>query len=398
MRRAAPVIRGDAMMFEAVKTRTGLRMLVVLAAACLAAAEAVPADTTFADDRFMAGDEVVVQGAVAGDAFLAGGRVAVTAPVAGDVMVAGGSVTVSADVGQDVYVAGGSVSADSRIAGNVRMAGGSIDLQPRTRIEGSATLAGGRVGVQGSVGRGLQAFGQHVVIDGAIGGDVEVAAQQLVVGPNAHIDGTLRYRGPGEPQIAPGSEILGGIAPRAFEGQQAYSGWSQDDGPGRFIVSLGRFLWALGVFLLGSVMVLLMPAFTRRATSAVGAEPLVSIGFGIAVLFGVPMLVLFLFLTLVGIPLGLTAMFGYALLLLLGYTTGALFIGDWALARFARERTQSAGMRILALLGSLLLIVFLRRVPVVGPFAILALFLAGLGAWTLCAWRVFRPPPAATTA
>lgn len=385
-------------MFLSVMIRARRHLLTVLALTLAATAEAAPADTTFAGDRFMAGDDVVLQAAVAGDAFMAGGHVAVAAPVAGDVVIAGGNVEVSADTGQDLYAAGGNVRVNGRIAGNARVAGGNVDLQPRARIEGSATLAGGRIGVQGSVGRGLQAFGRRVVIDAAIGGDVEVTAQQLVVGPNAHIDGSLHYRGPGEPQIAPDSEILGGMALRDFDEWQGYSVWSVEHGPGRLFVSLGRFLWALGVLLLGSVLVLLVPAFTRRTTSTVGSEPLVSIGFGIAVLFGVPMLVLFLFLTLVGIPLGLTVMFGYALLLLLGYTTGALFIGDWALARFARERLQSAGPRILALLGALVLIVFLRRVPVVGPFAILVLFLAGLGAWTLCAWRVFRPPPAVTKA
>ncbi len=386
-------------MFQPVTIRARRYMLAVLAVTCAATAGAAPADATFAGDRFMAGDDVALDAAVAGDAFIAGGRVTVAAPVGGDIVIVGGSVDVSADAGQDLYAAGGDVRVDSRIAGNARLAGGSVDLQPRVRIEGAATLAGGRIGVQGSVGRGLQAFGQRVVIDGAVGGDVEVTAQQLVVGPNAHIDGRLRYRGPGEPQIAPDSEILGGIVARGPDERQAHSGWSHDNGPGRFLLGLGRFLWALGVFMLGSVMLLLMPAFTRRTTSTISAEPLVSAGFGIAVLFGVPMLMIFLFLTLVGIPLGLAAMFGYALLLLLGYTTGALFIGDWALERFAHERLQSARTRILALLGSLVLIFFLRRVPVVGPFAILILFLAGLGAWVLCAWRVFRPPPpAATTA
>lgn len=384
-------------MFQAVMIRARRHALAVLCVTCAATVEAAPADATFAGDRFMAGDDVVVQAAVAGDVFIAAGRATVTAPVGGDAVMAGGSIDVMAGVGEDLYAAAGSVRVGSRIAGNARVAGGSIDLQPRGHIEGSATLTGGRIGVQGSVGHGLQAFGQRVVIDGAVGGDVDVAAQHLVVGPNAHIDGRLRYRGPGEPEIAPDSEILGGIVRSDFGERQAYSGWSPVEGPARFLIGFGRFLWALGVLVLGSVMVLLMPAFTRRTTSTISAEPLVSIGFGIAVLFGMPMLMLFLFLTLVGIPLGLTAMFGYALLLLLGYTTGVLFIGDWVLERFARERLQSAGTRILALLASLVLIVFVRRVPVVGPFAILVLFLAGLGAWTLCAWRVFRPPPVAAT-
>jgi len=376
----------------------GVAVALVAASGIAGAAVAATSDAAFGADRFMAGDDVTVQQAVAGDVFVAGGRAKIAAPVAGDALVASGNVEVRADIGDDLYIAGGSARVAGGVAGNARIAGGSVDLQPHSHIEGSATLAGGRIRVEGTVGRGLQAFAQRVVIEGVIGGDVVVAARELVVGPDAHIDGELRYRGPGEPVIAPGAEILGGVVRHGVPDSSADADWQWNGRPAQFMVTLGRFFWGLGIFVLGAVMLLLMPAFTRTSTAAVGREPMPCIGIGALVLFAIPLAILLLFLTLVGIPLGLAAMFGYGLLLMLGYMTGALFVGDWMLDRFAPRKPQSSGARILALLGALLLIAIARHVPVAGPLAILLLFLAGLGAWTRSAWRVLRPPRATTTA
>lgn len=371
----------------------------LVAASCVTfVAAGSTSEATFGTDRFVAGDEVTLLQALEGDAFVAARHVRVAAPVAGDAVLTGGRVDVSADVGDDLYAAAGSVRIGSRIAGNARIAGGRVDLDPRSHIEGSATLTGGRIGVAGAVGRGLQVFAQRVVVDGAVGGDVAVTARELVIGPNAHIDGELRYRGPGEPAISPGSEIMGGIVSNGIRDPRDYDDGSWDSSPAGFVLGVGRFFWGLGIFALGSVMVLLMPAFTRTTTSMAGREPLSCIGIGLALLLAVPLAILFLFLTLVGIPLGLATMFGYGLLVMLGYMTGALFVGDWSIGRFSPGKLQSPGARILALFGALLLIAFLRHVPVAGPLAITLLFLAGLGAWTRSVWRTLRPPRVTTTA
>jgi cytoskeletal protein CcmA (bactofilin family) len=349
-------------------------------------------DAGFGSDRFIAGDDVRVEEAIAGDAFLAGGRTELRSRVAGDVVVTGGQVDLTGDVGQDLYAAGGDVRVESLVEGNVRAAGGTVEVARYADLRGSATLAGGRVLVGGKVAGNVQAYGNRVTIDGEIGGDVDVSAEEIQIGPTARIGGRLTYRSPNEAEIGPGAAVAGGIGRRGGSD----GGWDARPGFGGVVAGIGRAMWFTGVFLTGIVLLLLMPRFTREAAAGVRSDALASAALGFAILVAVPIGILMLFITIIGIPLGLAAMFGYGLLLILGYFTAALFIGDLLLLRLGEPRASRTPWRIAFLLLGLVVLALLRHVPWIGGAAVFVLFLAGLGAWTLRSWRGFGGRPAAT--
>jgi len=363
------------------------RTLVLLALAAQAGTvSAESASQTFGNDRWVAGDDVAVTGKVEGDAFLAGGRSRVDGRVDGDVVVTGGTVEIRGEVSEDVYAAGGDVRIDARVAGDARAAGGSVSLERRAEVDGNATFAGGSVDVEGRVGGALQAFGARVAIDGEVGGDVEIASESIRIGPDARIGGRLLYRSPEAPWIAEGAVIAGGVEKQ----QRAWQGVSPESGVGRVIKGILRTLWFTGAVLLGIVLVAVLPAFTREAAATVRSEPLPSIGLGMAMLVAVPFVAVILFITIIGIPLGFAALLGYGLLLMLGYLTAALSIGDLALERVRPADAAATGWRILFLVAALVVLSLLRLVPWLGDVAVLVLFLAGVGAFTLRLLRGYR--------
>ncbi len=364
-------------------------MLIVLAAATGAAA-AESASRTFGNDRFVAGDDVAVTGSVEGDAFLAGGRSQVDGRVDGDVVVTGGTVEIRGEVSEDVYAAGGDVRVDARVGGDARAAGGSVSIERRAEVQGNGTFAGGSVDVDGRIGGALQAFGARVAVDGEVGGDAEIAAESIRIGPDARIGGRLVYRSPEAPWIAEGAVITGGVEKR----QRAWQGVSPESGVGRVIKGILRTLWFTGAVLLGIVLVAVLPAFTREAAATVRSEPLPSIGLGMAMLVAVPFLAVILFITIIGIPLGLAVLLGYGLLLMLGYLTAALAIGDLALERVRPADAATTGWRVLFLVAALVMLALLRLVPWLGDLVVLVLFLAGLGAFSLRLLRSYRSNPA----
>lgn len=363
-------------------------VLVLCVAGCVAAlaARAETASRTFGNDRFVAGDDVELSGTVEGDAFLAGGRSAVDGRVEGDVVVTGGTVEVRGDVAEDVYAAGGDVRIDARIGGDARVAGGSVSLEHGARVDGNATLAGGNVDVEGRVVGSLQAFAGRVDIDGEVGGDAEIAAESIRVGPQARIGGRLVYRSPDPPRIAEGAVITGGVE----KSQRAWRGMSPESGIGRVLRGVIRALWFAGAVLLGVVLVALLPDFTREAATTVRDDPLPSVGLGLGMLVAVPLAAAILFITIIGIPLGFAVLLAYGLLLMLGYLTGALAVGDLALARVRPADSAAVGWRILFLVAALVLLSLLRLVPWVGDLAVFLLFLAGLGGFTLRVARGYR--------
>jgi cytoskeletal protein CcmA (bactofilin family) len=362
---------------------------VLVAAAGLAAGAAPAADEargSFGDDRYVAGDDVMLEEDVAGDALVVGGRSEVAGRVGGDAIVTGGTVDVRGEIDEDVYAAGGDVRVEATVRGNLRAAGGSVSLEPAGRVDGNATLAGGNVDVYGRVGGGLQAFGGRIRIDAEVAGDVEVASDNVRIGPNARIGGKLLYRGPGGPEVADGAVIAGGVEKQ----RRAWKEISPESGIGRVAAGVMRALWFAGVLLLGVLFVALFPAFSRDAAATVRSDALASVGLGMALLVAVPVVAVVLFVTIVGIPLGFAVLLGYALLLMLGYMTGALALGDLILAKAKPEEAGAAGWRILFLVLALVLIALVRRIPAIGEPAVFVLFLAGFGAFVLRALRGYR--------
>jgi hypothetical protein len=95
-------------------------------------------------------------------------------------------------------------------------------------------------------------------------------------------------------------------------------------------------------------------------------------------------------ITVIGIPLALMMIFGYVVLLMLGYVVAAIFVGDQALERLGGDRIKSLGWRVLFLLLALVVLSVVRHLPLIGGLAVALLFVAGIGAFTLRTWKGFR--------
>lgn len=335
-------------------------------------------------NRLHAGDDVTLEDDTPGNAFLAGGRVHLAGRVAGNAFVTGGAVEVTGSVRRDLYAAGGELDIRGEIGGDVRAAGGNVRITRSAKLGDDATLAGGSVEVEGAVDGDLRVYGDSIVVDGVVGGDLRLAGEDLRIGSGARIAGRLEYRSDGSVAIDPGAAIAGGIVQIDRDERT----WLRRIGRGASRV--GGAMFSLGIVLLGALLVLGMPAFSREAAATIRREPLQSAGIGFLMLVGVPIAIVVLLITIVGIPLALMLIFGYVVLLLLGYLVAALFVGDAALGRLGAARSASAGWRVLFLLLALVALAILRRLPLIGGLAVLLLFLAGVGAFTMRSWQGIR--------
>jgi hypothetical protein len=345
------------------------------------------AESTIGSDRFAAGSSVEVFEPVAGNAFLTGGEVTVEAPVAGGTFAAAAHVDIQSPVGKSLYAAGGSVTVSSSVHHAAWLLGDTIDITPGASIGGPTSLAGRTVTLDGEAQGPVAIAARDVAINGRVAGDIEVSAQRIEVGPEARIGGKLRYRSGEVPQVAPGAQIAGGLEQLPARG--ARFGWHERTR--RATSESGHGLWFGGSFVIGALMLLIGPAFMSETSLIARREWAQSLGIGLIVLVTVPVAVLMLFITLIGIPVGLVAIAVYAAVLLLGYVCGATAVGDLALERLAPARSALLGWRILALLGALLALAILRRVPLLGGLAVFAVFLGGVGALTQRAFRTARP-------
>jgi len=111
----------------------------------------------------------------------------------------------------------------------------------------------------------------------------------------------------------------------------------------------------------------------------------------------VPVALVFLVVTIIGIPLAALLALAYGALLMLGYLVAAIFLGDLALERIDVAKLESVWWRALFMLFAIVAIAIVKQVPVAGPLACWLLFLAGVGAFTFRAWQGFSRDEAAVT-
>ncbi len=184
-----------------------------------------------------------------------------------------------------------------------------------------------------------------------------------------------------------GGDVVSRQAPQIEEG--ATVGGSVDDLATRWdywdITFVGRFAWWLAytvsTLVLGLVLLLLAPGLDPASIRALRDRLGATIGFGALVVRLLPIVAVLLFVTIVGIPLGLFLLLALALVYTIGYVVGAL-----ALGRLVVKVPTSRFLAFLAGWGALRVIAL---VPFLGGLAWLVGTVLGLG--TL--WVAARAKP-----
>lgn len=301
-----------------------------------------------AADTRAGGTIVVPQGETVDGLTAAGGTVLVRGTVEGDLRVAAGNVRIAGTVTGDVDGAVGDLTVAGRVGGDVSVAAGNLVVREGAEIGGD-----------------LRAGAGVVVIDGAVAGTVEVGADTLRLGPSATVGGDLRYDA--QLQQAPGAEVAGEI--RQVD-DLAVVPFTDETWPGLLFAAY----WFLVNLAVGAVLLAAFPQFSRTVADRALADPLTTAGVGLLWLFGVPILLAVLLVTIVGIPLAVLGFVLYLLALWLGSVYGRYAVGAW-LASYV-----NGGNRWLELLVGFVVVFLVGRIPVLGGLVEFAVLLLGLGA------------------
>jgi hypothetical protein len=113
-------------------------------------------------------------------------------------------------------------------------------------------------------------------------------------------------------------------------------------------------------------------------------------------LITIPIAAVLAMVTVIGIPLGLLAIAGYAGLLLIGYVWLAVVVGGLLLDRVKPETAAVTAWRAGAAMIAMLAIALLARLPFIGGFLGLVALIVGVGMIVAVAMRrVQRAAPAA---
>lgn len=319
------------------------------------------ADQVVNEDYFAAGEIVEILGTVHGDVYAAGREVRIAGTVDGDLLAAGGTVRVSGKVAQDARIAGGEVTIAGEIGRNLTVAGGKILLAEEGAVDGNVTSAGDLT-VSSRIGGRLRAMSGpiHLTSNAAVGGEVRsLSRQTAVIEEGARIGGPVVQQSP----------------PRMFDfSVGALSG---------FLIGFFLFIRIISVIstlIIGMLLIALFPRFSREVVATLRQKPLASLGWGFVLMIAVPVLLVGLLITVVGIPLAFILFPLYLIGLYLARLVFILWIGTFLLDRFGAR-----GHEGWALLVGLLIYSILTVIPGPGGLITLLIIMFGLGAVLLTA-------------
>jgi len=291
--------------------------------------------------------DVVVRDSIEGDLMAAGGNVRFTGTVGGDVLAAGGTQVLGGTVAGSVRAAGGYVLVGTVADRNITAVGGTVAVDRRARIGGNAYLAGGTVLVE---------------------------AGRLELGPDAAIEGDLRYRlGRGqEATVHPNARVDGAVLTLPAR-RLGWVPWAL------------RIYWVAAFLVAGAVIVAMFPVLMLAGDVRVRARPLASVGMGILLLLLVPAVLAAIAITVLGIPLALIGAALYAVSVYLAPVVVALWLGRILLSRSSTypDRGELVGA---FLLGGVI-IGLLGLVPYAGAVILLLATIVGLGAMAVALWE-----------
>jgi cytoskeletal protein CcmA (bactofilin family) len=326
-------------------------------------------------DLFVAADRTVIDGDVDGDLISWSRSVTVNGHVKGDVLGGGELVTVNGTVDGNVRAFCQTLAITGTVGKNVMVWTANITLDRKGKVGGTATVGAGDADLDGRVGGDLLAVFKTLDLNGSIGGNVRTQGRSLTIGSGAEIAGTTKFKGPNPPDVAPGAKL----GPVEFT--------RHERGPDR---ASPRYYWHQAMhwgasFVFGLVLLLVAPGFfydVANACKKVGPTS----GLGVLFLLALPVAAILVCVTIVGIPVGIAALFIYAIAIY----SAQVFVGAWL-----GERILGAGVGFGPTLGRLALglaiIRVVRLIPYLGVLVASVVVIWGLGALVLTIHRYMRP-------
>jgi cytoskeletal protein CcmA (bactofilin family) len=377
----------------------------------------VKADETIEDDLYVFGDKITVEGTIKGDLLAAGREIVISGTVEGDVLAAAQNITIEGKVLDDVRIAGQTLflNPGADIGDDLSAAGFSLECAADSHVGGEAHFGGYQATFGGTVDENLISATANCLLSGKFGRNVDIVAdggdyqppfffpmQTPVdpIPPGLTIEGTtvivgdLSYQARREADKDPQAQIAGTIE---FE-PVAAGGGSQAVAPTitqRLIVA-GKYFAAL--FVVGLLMVVAFPDWTKSVTENIQRKPMASIGWGLVSGIAVVVVAFFLLVATIAVAilLGIVSLESLILswvaigtfataALVAGFMIFAVWISKvlvslWAGGRVTKVENWNLRNATIALIIGLLIFVALRSIPWFGGILSLLVTLCGVGA------------------
>lgn len=324
------------------------------------------------------GNTIDIAGNVNGDVIVVGSSITISGDVAGDVIAAGSTIRILGEVGGSVRLVGSAIEISGKIKHNVWAVGSTVAINESASVGWDVFSAGANVEIRGPVSRSVWLAGTGLLIDDKIGQDVNAVINQegqLILNSKADIGGKVVYKAQADDQLIKNeTAVVAGEITRKDLHVPNEQDLKQFFGTA-FVMFKIFVLFSL--LLIGLVYVTLVPKATLMIKDEMINKPLPSLGWGFAFLVAMPIIILALAVTLIGIPLALMLIPIYFISLYIAKVFAAFVIGVLILDKATKNKYK--GSLVWPLVLGLVVFVIVTSIPVIGWIVKLFLVLWALG-------------------
>lgn len=334
----------------------------------------VASDQVVEEDFYALGGTVIMSGEIMGDMYSTGGSVTVNGPITEDLTVLGGSVQVHGPVRDDVRVIGGEVTIADTVEGDIFVIAGSLNILSSAAVMGDVFFYGGEIEVNGPVTGSLMGSAGRFRVDAAIGGNIDVRAQELVLGDRVTVSGNVRYQSQNELVRAQNAVIEGSVVQNEPHTEPAAPNYSDN-----IIFFVMNLFAAMVLFFLfrKELQEFVKETVRNYARSSV---------LGLTAIFIAPVVTVLLMLTLLGFLLGLAGIFVLALLYIISFVLLSVVVGGL----LSQIITKDMQINLLWITIGAIVVNIVFLIPIIGPLAVLCGFVVVLGGLLWQAYSLLR--------
>ena len=340
----------------------------------------VDAGEVVTNDPIATGRSVKIEGTVEGDLIVFCQNLTMNGHVTGDIIGFAQFVRIKGQVDGNVRVFSNLTTLAGRVTKNVSSFSQTFELDSKSEIGGSLMFFTAMGTLDGRVGRDLIGFGAEHRLDGFIGGSAWLKGERLTIGPSAEIVGKTKFTGEKQPSVSDKAKLGSPIEVTIVKHRPNYASpsyyWRQ------------TLRWG-AAFMLGLVVVLLMPGFLRDTMSE-GNRYGLSLGAGVLSLVVTPVAAVIACITIVGLALGLVSILAWVTMIYAAQVFAGAFLGQKMLGP-----AETTGALVGRLAVGLLVIRVATMLPYAGVFAWLLVAVYGFGVFTLAIVKRSRPEAAA---
>jgi len=349
-------------------------------------------DEVVSSSLFVAGSSIIIDGKVQGDVFCAGQNITINGVVEGDVFCAGQSVTINGFVGGSVRMAGNNLFVNGKVSRNVMAAGANLSIAPEAQVGWDLQFAVAMAEIRGKVVRDVDGAGAKIAVAGSIGRNVYLALDDnrekdnsdnnkptLTVSKEAVVNGNLIYLASKDASFENGSTIKGTIEKKSFtekkhENKNGVVAWLW-----YIVISI------FGAIAFGLIIVSWLKKPVEEITDLMIEKPWASLGFGFIFLVLTPIAVILIMITMIGLPIGLTLLGAWILLMYPAKILTAIMLGK-KLTDKCRLLKSYKGSLMASMIFGIIVAWLIFSIPVIGWFLCFIALLWGMGG----VWRFVR--------